>query len=453
MIHVSAPTFPLTREQFADGLAKGQGRARMHIERHGAMGMEDLIVDACLHNKAYDGQIESDRADALADLICDEVLERRVVTAVVEHLLSPPPDDWHWNVPHQLQLAMHLARRGHQAARDVLYRVFRRSDRGSIACYPDWLGAEQIIQLDGREGMLWIARQIAPSLRADRDLYPPTELVGTYDDKYGKGQARLVLTEASAGSRDVRYFRRRMQLAGAFAGDDDESTGGLHVLDDVRNPWLTFTGEEIIEWIKTNTTEERHWWKFRRWAASAPRLEIQKVVDDVHTCDDPEALRLLLGTIHSRDFPEVIPRIIGLADSEHKPLRWAAVHVLAEYSDSRVRQFAEVCLALRRLDSGELRLFTKNFQPGDAVRIEAALYVPADSDHLHRICADVLDVFGDNPVPESANCLLFTYQHTPCSNCRHSAVRLLLLANIAPVWVIEECRYDSDQATRNLIGA
>ena len=38
----------LTREEFGDAIAKGLGRAMLHVRRHGLGEMADLVLDACL---------------------------------------------------------------------------------------------------------------------------------------------------------------------------------------------------------------------------------------------------------------------------------------------------------------------------------------------------------------------------------------------------------------------
>ena len=43
-----------------------------------------------------------------------------------------------------------------------------------------------------------------------------------------------------------------------------------------------------------------------------------------------------------------------------------------------------------------------------------------------------------------------SFRETPCENCRYDAFRLLLEAQVAPAWMTEECRFDSNEQCREL---
>lgn len=60
---------PLTREQFARALEAGHRRAILHARQCGVDGLQDLIVDACLHYKVHDPQCEADRWTWMIELI------------------------------------------------------------------------------------------------------------------------------------------------------------------------------------------------------------------------------------------------------------------------------------------------------------------------------------------------------------------------------------------------
>ncbi len=61
----------LSREEFEAALQRGHGRAFLHVRAYGLQNVADLLLDACLHDKAYDPQCEDSRAKWL--------LERRLI--------------------------------------------------------------------------------------------------------------------------------------------------------------------------------------------------------------------------------------------------------------------------------------------------------------------------------------------------------------------------------------
>jgi hypothetical protein len=48
--------------------------------------------------------------------------------------------------------------------------------------------------------------------------------------------------------------------------------------------------------------------------------------------------------------------------------------------------------------------------------------------------------------------MYFVYEQSPCSNCRGKAVQILLDASNAQDWLLEECRHDSQEETRTMVG-
>ena len=52
----------LEREAIAKALHQGLGRAFLHVREHGLSGVEDVVLDACLHDRRYHSQYEPSRA-------------------------------------------------------------------------------------------------------------------------------------------------------------------------------------------------------------------------------------------------------------------------------------------------------------------------------------------------------------------------------------------------------
>ena len=95
-------------------------------------------------------------------------------------------------------------------------------------------------------------------------------------------------------------------------------------------------------------------------------------------------------------------------------------------------------------------LFRANYQPGDYEAIAKLLTPLPDEDRLHTRLGDLLEVVQANPGVEAGDCLLFAYEHSPCSYCRGTCLRLLLTLHQVPNWVIEEARFDASPEVTGL---
>ncbi len=149
---------PLTLQEFADALRKGLGRAVLHLKAYGASGLQDTLLDACLHELSYDPQLEESRADwlmLLLEHVPDAAWYRDRLLDTLPTLTSLG------DVEQGLKLALRFAQRGDRAARDVLYRfVGRRYERRRV-------GLDEVVELDGIPGLLHAAAVIGTQYRED----------------------------------------------------------------------------------------------------------------------------------------------------------------------------------------------------------------------------------------------------------------------------------------------
>ena len=112
-------------------------------------------------------------------------------------------------------------------------------------------------------------------------------------------------------------------------------------------------------------------------------------------------------------------------------------------------------LAIHELKKGvsgglALGLFIKNYQDGDERQIIELAEIPEDADEQHGFFQDVKELLKKNPQADASQLAVATYALTPCSFCRNDAAELLRDRQIAPAWLMEECRFDSEPDTRKL---
>ena len=67
--------------------------------------------------------------------------------------------------------------------------------------------------------------------------------------------------------------------------------------------------------------------------------------------------------------------------------------------------------------------------------------------------SDIREILDHNPEADARDLGPIVYYHTPCANCRHDTVELLLKRDAAPAWLIQECRDDADDDTRKLVAS
>ena len=414
----------------------------MHVRQHGVSGHEELILQACTHNLAYDAQCEGDRAEWMMEFIDAAGLESEALARVVRDLSrGSPPRDYR-DQAQTLRLALMLARRGHREARSALYSTFKPwvSSEDLVACV-------EIIELDGTDGLLFAAERAGQWIEND----PGTETwdypLRVYDRERGQGTAEGILRAAARRNTLIATYLQRLQEEGRIGTDDSSPDSGQSRFDRFRS----YAGCDIIRDIEAiDPSENRNRMLYRRWGREASEHDLRAVAAAMFAETNEKRIALYLHVFLRRGLPELDPRLRELADCKDRDIRALAYKVLANHEDPTVRDLALDRIRKGRTTEGELLLFQENYRPGDWPAIEQELHLPEDPDELHAVTMDLLHVFQVNNLEESCSPLMLVYEHSPCALCRHSAVKALLDLGRAPAWVLEECCHDVDEDTRQM---
>ena len=451
---VSPFQLPLTREEFRLALRTGQGRALMHVTRHGASDVGDLIVDACLHDKTFDPQCEGNRTPWMIEIMDAASLEDAVCKTLVETLSADTSGESFWDTNHLCRLAMTFAHRGHSAARSALYHALRKNDDSA-----DLIAAEEIIELDGADGLLFVSERIGEWLAADSRLAVGDSPLLWYDEHHGDGSAKRVLTSAcKRNDRIAAYLTHIQSKHDDTCGGAGPSKGSRYVKPDilrfgVRGPSRlqkvnSMSSDELIRLIEAGAPGFGKY-ALSGWGRRATEDALRVVADRMFRESNPDRLARFLGVFQGRPLPDFDPRLLRFAEHPDHDVRWVTIFVLAQHQHSDVRTLALDRVKAGRHNERELKLFCRNLKRGDWSLIWDSLRWPDDENELHWMLDDLLEVFEDGPAEESHEALLLVYEHSPCTNCRGRAVKALRKRKRVPDWLSEECSFDADEEIRN----
>lgn len=446
-------SIPLTPAQFVSALHKGLGRALLHVRAVGLTDSEDSVVDACLNDRAFDPQCEGDRTSWLFQIIDASGAAARIAQRLIPELDQATSD--FWDATQRCRIARELARRGHPEARTRLYACLRK--------WPDSmnvLAAEEIIALDGADGLLHVADFLGTLLRDMPDFWVDDEPLRCFDDEKGAGSGRLLLDAASARLPNVAVYLRHLDERHREnrAADITSPGGGSVSLDNVQlspsglSPYATrmqrVSAGQIVHLIETEDPQRSRFW-FTDWGRHASEEALSAVFRAMTTQSEPARLCKYLRVFSQRAMPAFDPVMLRYADHDNHDVRELANLALSNYAHPQVRRLAIERLEAGRALEGDLKLLKKNYNPGDATVVERTLHVPEDRDQLHRLTCDCVELFRSKPVSELAKVMRFVYEESPCSHCRCSAVKSLVETMTAPNWLLIECQYDSSEEIRD----
>lgn len=431
-MRIRLPILPLSTTAFATALRTGHGRAMQQVEQHGSNGLEDKIIEACVSCLAYDPQCEAARAPWLFLIVDRAKLNTKVVHAIEAVLHTQPPEN-HRDMDQRSAMLKELATSGSDDARRLLYSSLVRLSGTS-----DVIAADQIVTLDGENGLVYVARQLGRWLQADSDFWVDDYIIAQFDESTGMEQGLAVLEREAAVDSDVANY-----LAGVRKTAESISNSSI------RFDATTYTGAEIVAHVKKNPRDQCHW--FRRWGAQARSDQCEIVFLALLASDESEHVKRLFRCFAKTGVPRFDNRLLQWISHPDEQIQWAAVKALAPITHGELRQAAKRLITDGGIANG-VALLVNNFEAGDFSMCAGHLALLEDADEAHHLVGELLDLCEAHPGDEAIDCLLYVYEHSPCSTCRRRAVKALIDANTAPAWVLIESAFDADPETRALVG-
>lgn len=415
---------PLSREAFADALRKGKGRAVQHIRAHGDAGVEDLLLEACIHCQSYDPQSEGYRNDWLMGMLGMLPDPQPFYETILGTFLDST--DAH-DAEQMAGMLVTLAEQGHLKARSALYDKFDRQEFNE-----DWMLSARLISLDGVEGLLHVARTLGRRLATDSDFWLGGYLQHIADEQFGMATVDEVLRKAAVDAPDVLRFRHDLR-----APRNEEATRDAPYTLDAYLSDLAEGGR------KTRLLASR----FARCGSESDHRALFELIEREH---DASRLAAMLRVFAARiDPPGGVDGILRFARHQDAAVREVTIDVLKRFVDHRLGD-----LAAELLDAGNLEaidLLANNSRPGQFARIYDLLPASADEERDHRLGMDLNILCSHHRLPEAFDCLVWVYERTPCSYCRSNAVGELVEMGKLPPAIREECRHDSYDGSREWV--
>ena len=407
----------------------GLGRAVLHLRDNDPCPFRDVILDACLHNKAYDAQIDGGRAEYLVDLIQASGDPAFFENAVISSLGEPPKN---WDTQQRFQIARLLAQSGNQSARDAMYSAFASLGKSASDV------AVEFVELDGIEGLLFVAGEIGVQLAQDPDRWEDDELLFNGGEICGKETVESSLMAAALSNAGIRHYLGAVETNRTLRSSVSRLDASVLGYSEVK--------ERIASGNASGT--------LARWGRTASDADLALAAHDLVQETDPKRLIAYLNLFRQRHFPLDFDFLIRLVVSQPDgPVPRHALRVLANVEDEKVRS-----LAFSLVESGAsnriyaVDLLIKNFRDGDHEIVSAWWNDETDPDYLQSFGSSIVSFLTAHPgSPIETGLLRKVYERQLCAHCRHSVVERLLQLGGLTDNLRRECEYDSYPETRDLL--
>ena len=414
------------------------GRAYLYIKEHSDDGVKDIILRHCLKNPCYDTQGEGSRADWFMSVInlCSET--SYYTNEIIKELEEAQNDR---DLSQLYNLCLIIAEQGNMQAKKAIYNRFDKQEFNEA-----WLGGDQIIKLDGIDGLTHVARILGQRMLDDSKYWDGM----TYQhacELFGKEKTDIHLEELSKKDKAIAaYLKDSLDIFKAWEKPKD-----LNSPEKLRERSRKDIPFDVIQADIENL--HKHKSRCFRFGRYATDKEIKILYEKMLNEERPEQLERYLWVFRRRELPALDDRLFDLCCSENEDIYSSAITALSQCSDKKIRDFA-----IKKINSDKsfpletIELFINNYESGDSEYIERALFhgEEKEKEKAFSLSYDILNVFEKNPEQKMLKCLLWVYDNTPCAHCRCRAVTLLVKHGILPDHIKSECLHDCCEDTRKL---
>jgi len=420
----------LSREEFEAALQRGQGRAFLHVRKYGLQNVADLLLEACLHDKAYDPQCEDSRAEWLLEMFRDSSEYEIFATSILTALGNETEG---WDLLQSCEIAALMALNGDEEAHSaLLLRVMRQSE----GIDDNWVGASELVRVEGVDAVVKLARNYGNLLLKNPDEEPPP-LAQLYDGNVPI-EARNTLEELSSADPKIRaYWEHNLR---------DEAQGSYSKEKYHERIRREYPLQKILEYAAAEAGKYPNY--YLSFGRTATQEELEIVFSRLITEPNEQVCMRLLWVFRRVEMPRLHPRLWVFVKSNNEQLRNAAFKALSQISDLAIGEFAR-----QKLRNGEsieenselLDLLVHNYQPGDGdIILNAIQEVKTGSENTHWIGLSILDICDENEAPDLYEALKWIYENGPCSCCRQYSVERIVKLKMIDPEVIEECLFDAN---------
>ncbi|MEO6708217.1 MAG: hypothetical protein ABI054_11255 [Planctomycetota bacterium] len=426
----------MTPEEFRDSLHDGLGRALRQAASVPMLERREILLDACLHNRAIDPQLDSDRSSWLLEIID----EGRDFDWIAPRIVAEIPALEHdWDVVQALQLLVHLAKRGVEGAREALIAEFDRQRFRN-----EW-GALQLVLLDGIPGFLHAARRIGKRALEDEDDRIDDELWNRAAELVGDAELATALESAAGSDPFVARY-----AAGVAAHREQRSS----LKPSSPDFWSSYDFDAVRAYLDDprRAQIQRFAWLVRWGQRVATDSDLERVLLALVAERRPVRQSAWLRVFDKRPMLRFEPLTLALLDSPDEDVSWFAHRALGRIAHPELRRIALERLRAGTVDAKTVRLLLENYRLEDEPLLFAGLPTGGDREDLHALAVSVNDILARHGTAADSRLSTWSYEHSGCTHCRREALERLLTLRCAPRGVLEESRFDSSEDIRKLAG-
>jgi hypothetical protein len=415
------------KRQFLHSLKRGTGEAYLIAKRNPKIDFSNQIIKGVLNIYAYDPQCEGDRAKYIFDIISISKQKDKIRKAVLKGLATEQNDTW--NLTHLFALAKLYAQQNDTEVKEAIYERFLNNPiKGS-----DWIGAYEILHLDGLHGLFYVADKFGKYIEQNPDNWQDDWIIRRFQEERKSIKVAEELKKKAKTNKFIRIY-----------------------LDNIKR---TITNQE-----KHKTKPSKHKDVIDEVLNSKPRIsfvrkrgltetEVNKIARHLIIETDQSAIEKLLNIFDFHKFPydsEIILKFANQKRTGKNRIVENAIKALKYLEGKDVRNFALDRIQNSKSPMEYLNILVSNYKSGD-FKILSEIAAKTNNEHkIEQLAGIYTDIFTANKTKYCKQPLEILYSKMNCAIHRKGIVEILKDNKVLSNKIKQEIKFDCDLETRKL---
>lgn len=416
------------KERFNSSIKRGTGEAYLIMLQNPSIDFTNEIINASIKNYAYDGQSEGSRSKYLYRLIEMSSNQDKIRRRILKRLSIEQKDTW--TLVQLFELAKIFAQNGDDKSKNAIYERFYNHPIEAS----EWAGYNEILELDGLEGLKYIARTIGKSLEHNPDDWQDDSIIKSFQEENKDIDVITELEKERENDLYIKIYLDRVR--------NNEQNRSDYVTEKVEY-------KNIIDEILSR----RSLYSIKKRGLSDAELNL--IAEHFINEKDINIKTKLLEVFSYYKFPLDSGIILDIAKRKNKKgsnLTYQAVAALKYLSSDKIREFALDKIHLSKQPYLYVNILAANYHKGDHKILTELVSKYKNDDIIENLADSYTEIYSQNNTVECREPLESLYGKLRCGIHRNAIVKILIKNNALSELIRQEIQFDSYEDTRALYG-
>ena len=391
------------KRQFFNSLKRGTGEAYLIAKNHPEIDFSKQIIKGVLNIFAYDGQCEGNRAQYIFDIISVSKQKDKIRKAVIQGLATEQNDTW--NLTHLFALAKLYAEQNDTEVKQAIYDRFLNNPIESS----DWVGAYEILELDGLNGLLYVAEKFGKYIEQNPDDWQDDWIIKRFQEENEDIKVSKELKKKARTNSFIRIYLNNIERTKASQEKHKtKPTKYKDIIDEVLN------SKPRISFVRKRKLTE---------------VEVNKVAKQLIDETNKSNIEKLLDIFDFYKFPYDSQTILDFAKQKRtnkNRIVENAIDALKHLKSKGIRNFAVDKIQTAKNPIDYLEILVSNYKSGD-FKLLSEIAIKTSNEHkVERLAGIYTDIFKANKTKECKQPLEILYDKMNCAIHRNGIVEILI---------------------------